>query len=59
MLFMEDYSITHLVIPQRAESMSQKPKDSAGIFDLNFTRTIPESIENCLVTIDRLVHGAK
>jgi hypothetical protein len=58
MLFMEDYSITYLVILQRAKSMSQQPKDSAGVFDLNFTRKIPESIENCLVTVDRLVHGA-
>jgi hypothetical protein len=58
MLFMENYSITHLAILQRAKSMSQEPKDPARVLGLNF-RTILESIENCLVTVDQSVRGRK
>jgi hypothetical protein len=53
MLFMENYSITHLLALHRAKSMGQKPKDSARILHLNFRRKILESIENCLITVDR------
>jgi len=58
MLLMEDYPITYLVIFQGTKSISQESKNSAGVFALYFTRIIPESVKNRLVTADKLIPSA-